>query len=381
MRMRLGMVIVVTMMTTLALQFIILWMQGDDRWKKSESWDWSVLVQTFQTVLQDSVKRVLPSIVSIHASRQITMVESAPWIGQGNYPWTNETQVQTRTVKRHIWGGSAFYVASWWYFLTNKHVIHDMTVDYEVVFSDGTRAHIENYWMDPFLDVALVKINDSLILKDLQPLTAVSVYEPIEVGQFVLAVGNVLAEYHNSVTFGVISGKNRNIGLDDGGRYAWLYQTDASINRWNSWWPLMSFDGKVLWLNTAVSSDADWVWFALPLHQEFLDATVQSVVEYNRIVRPFVWIEYTVLSPVVASERSLARRNGIFIEQVVAWSPAEQASLQPWDIITAINWLLLDDQYPFLYLLYSFHPKDTVTFTVETQGIPREVTILLTSHE
>jgi len=127
--------------------------------------------------------------------------------------------------------------------LTNKHVISDPNAAYTVILSDGSEYDTTLLAIDPLNDLALIKIIDSE--KSFIPLSIISETQDIQVGQFSIAVGNALAEFQNSVSLGIISGKDRTIEAS-GESLGGLIQTDAAINPGNSGGPLLDLNGNVI---------------------------------------------------------------------------------------------------------------------------------------
>ncbi|MEI7477193.1 MAG: trypsin-like peptidase domain-containing protein [bacterium] len=178
------------------------------------------------------------------------------------------------------------------YIVTNKHVVEDATANYTIVTRDGDTYAVTNIWRDPTLDIAILKIVDKTgkTPAELQPASFVSLQSPVLVGQFVVAIGNAMAEYQNTSTFGIISAKNRNIDPEHlaNNAYIGLYQTDTPINPGNSGGPLINTAGEILGLNTA-TADGAGISFVLPLSREFMQTTLTSLDnKTNTIQRPFL---------------------------------------------------------------------------------------------
>ena len=135
--------------------------------------------------------------------------------------------------------------------------------------------------------------------------------------------------------------------------------------------------GNVIGINTAISAFGQGIGFALPVTQEFVDATIASIVEHNTIVRPFVGIVYTDITPVVQQNLGLDQFHGVYVTDIVPDSPAAHAGLTQGDIIISLNDVLIDDDAPFLYQLYTYQPGDIIRFSIVRAGdrIHRDVTL------
>ncbi len=266
-------------------------------------------------------------------------------------------------VEQQVWWWSGILVHKNWYILTNKHVVEDTDASYVVAFSDGSVVKATNVRLDPTLDIALLKIDKEWV-QWRQVATALDFEDEVTIWQFVLAIWNALAEFQNSVTLWIISGKNRKLTMDNENLYAWLLQTDASISEGNSGWPLFNLDGNVVWINTAVSALGENIWFAIPITQQFIYATIREVEQFDAIVRPFVWVRYFDIDAWVAREFGLTVDSWIYIWEVVPWTPAWESSLQAKDVITHINGVPIDQERSFLYQLFTKSPGEEVVFSV-----------------
>lgn len=192
--------------------------------------------------------------------------------------------ITTRSIRRGFWGrpvaeeaaGTGIIITTDGYILTNNHVVAGSN-EIVVVTTDGKEyaATLEEQATDN--DLALLKV-------DKQGLTAVRLGDSskVKVGQDVVAIGNALGQYQNTVTGGLISGINRSITAGGNGGYPEvlkdIFQTDAAINSGNSGGPLVERDGTVIGINTAVSGEAQNIGFAIPINQakSFLPAKIKA---------------------------------------------------------------------------------------------------------
>lgn len=296
---------------------------------------------------------VKDSVVSIAASKDFILYDGrrATWL-----------------VEQEIWWWSGIIVSQNWYILTNKHVVEDADASYTIIFSDGERVEADRVRLDANLDIAVLKISADKVGERLVA-SIIPFGQKVQVGQFALAIWNALAEFQNSVTFGVVSGNNRKLTIDNENIYAWLLQTDTSISEWNSGGPLFNLDGEVIGINTAVSAYGENIWFAIPITHEFVTATLSSIQKYDDLVRPFVWVRYVDLNREIAQELELNRYFGTYIAEIVANSPADQAWLQINDIITHINNVPIDANNTFLYQLFTQSPGDSINVSYSRDDV------------
>jgi len=286
-------------------------------------------VLSLQTDITKIVKDISPSIVSIIIKKDLTVYRQDPF-------WFFQTPVWT--VKSKVWWWTWFFITKDWKIITNKHVVSDSTANYTVITNDWSEYDAKIVAIDPVTDLAILQIS---IDKAYEPLEIVSDNDEINIWQFVIATWNALAEYQNSVSLWVISWKNRTIS-DDTIKLSWLIQTDAAINPWNSWWPLVNLDSKVIWINTAIVSWAEWLWFSIPLTDSRITYMLKSIEKYWSIKKPFIWINYITNTPWIQKQLWLKVNYWAYIPEkdwsIVSWSSAETSGLELWDIILEADW-------------------------------------------
>lgn len=310
-------------------------------------------VSTAGVVTKDSVtnaeviKRVSPSVVSITSSSTTTNV-----FGQ-----TSTSQA----------AGTGMVISSDGLILTNKHVVSDSNASYAIVMSDGkTYKNARVLARDPYNDVAFVKVD----AKDLKPVTFGD-SSAIVVGQNVIAIGNALGQFQNTATTGIVSGFGRSITAGDssGGSTETLtnlIQTDAAINPGNSGGPLVTTAGEVIGMNTAAAGDAQNIGFAIPISE--IKNQIKSVQETGKIVRPYLGVRYTELTPQLAEQNNISVDYGAYLTTVVEGSPAEKGGLQRTDIITKINSDSISETSSLQSLLAKYQVGDEITITYVRDG-------------
>jgi len=311
-----------------------------------------------QNSIIDVIEAVSPSVVNIIISKNMTYFLQDP---ARYWRWTMVEK------KAQIWWGSWIIASKDWLILTNKHVVEDVDAEYSVILNNWKVYTAQSVRIDPTIDIAVLQVVDQQgnIPDDLQPASFVDFRDEVRIWQFAIAIGNALAEYQNSVTLGIISALNRQLDAEKkDSLYIGLYQTDTPINPGNSWGPLLNIYWQVLWINTAITAIWDGIWFALPVNQQFIDATIDSLRTYNSIKRPFLWVEYVDLNKPVALELGVQQELGVFVQRVVSGTPADKADIQKGDIILSINDFTITKTLPFMYHIYQFKPNDTVEFKI-----------------
>lgn len=314
-----------------------------------------------QEQIVTTVEREKQSVVNIVITKNLSYFLQDPYSF-----WWQGSVAQRET---QIGGGSGIIVSDSGLVLTNKHVVRDMEADYTVVMYDGTTRKVTDIWRDPIIDIAVLQLAPLNNVQVLRPASFVDISERVNIGQFVLAVGNALAEYQNSVTLGILSAKNRMLDTrEQDSLYIGLYQTDTSINPGNSGGPLFDIYGRVIGVNTAINAYGDGIWFALPVTQWFVDTTLESIRMHQEIRRPFVGVQYASLTPMMANQLELSVQKGALVQDVVVGSSAEQAWLQVWDVIIQVDNYALESDMPFLYHIYQYLPGDEIVLKILRDG-------------
>lgn len=296
--------------------------------------------------------------------------------------------ITTRTQVSSVFGtasqagaGSGVIVSSDGYILTNKHVVAD-TDALRVVTSEGKiYEEVSVVGTDPLNDIAYLKIKDA---KDLVA-AELGDSSTIRVGQGVIAIGNSLGQYQNTVTSGIISGKGRPVAAQseagDGSveTLTDLLQTDAAINPGNSGGPLLNRAGQVIGINTAVAADAQGIGFAIPINAT--KGILKSVQAGKGVQRSYLGVRYVPITAEVAEQYKLKAGEGAYVtsnrgDAVQASGPADKAGIKDGDIIKKVNGLVVGPQGGVSSLIGEYAPGDTVEITVARGG--RELTLKAT---
>ena len=328
------------------------------------------------------VKKASPSVVSIVITKDYSKIFSnqptSPFDNFFGWPFG---QQQVPQGKQEIGGGSGFVVGAGGLIVTNKHVVDDDQADYTVVMNDGKKYDAKVVAKDPTNDVAVVKID----AKDL-PTLSLSNSDDVQSGQTVIAIGNALGQYRNTVTKGIISGQARTITAgDSSGQSETLedvFQTDAAINPGNSGGPLLDLTGRVIAINTAVNSQGQLIGFAIPANVVKRD--LDSVAKDGKITRAYLGVRYVLITKTMAEQDKLPVENGALIKPandnsvaVVPGSPADKAGIVENDIILSVNGADINTDRSLSGLLSKFNPGDTVTLTIYHKGETKEVKVVL----
>lgn len=276
--------------------------------------------------------------------------------------------------------GTGFIISSDGTIITNRHVVPSGTSSVSVTLADGTRydnVQVVGRTADSSsLDVAFLKITD-LKGKKVTPVT-LGDSSKIQVGDRVIAIGNALGQFQNTVTSGIISGYGRDVVAGDQSgasseSLSDLFQTDAAINEGNSGGPLVDINGEVIGINTAVASSAQNIGFAIPVND--VKGLIASVLGNGQLQQPYLGVRYISLTDDLAYQYNLNAKRGAYVApssdgqaSVIADSPADKAGLKEKDIITKVNNITIDDKTNLTSALSRFKVGDKVTLTVVRGG-------------
>ncbi len=232
--------------------------------------------------------------------------------------------------------GTGFIIQNDGLIITNNHVVCDSSVDYAVVTKDQKTYDVKKISLDPADDFAILKI-------DAKNLTALNLGDSdpsvLKTGQKVIAIGNALGQFQNTVTVGVVSGMGRGITAGGGGctnsgqeTLQNVIQTDAALNPGNSGGPLLDLSGNVVGINFATSTDAQNIGFVIPINR--VKKVLDQYKQTGKIIKPYLGVGYQMIDSAIARVQNVP--EGAFVRQVVSGSPADDAGIQVGDIITKL---------------------------------------------
>jgi serine protease Do len=281
--------------------------------------------------------------------------------------------------------GSGVIISSDGYILTNKHVVPEGSDSFTVVMSDGKEyTDVKVVGRDPFNDIAFLKING---VNDLTPVV-LGDSDQVKPGQKVVAIGNALGIFRNSVTSGIISGIGRPVQAQDSlgtsEQLENLLQTDAAINPGNSGGPLVDLKGEIVGINTAVSQDGEAIGFAIPINDA--KNLIDSVLTSGKVVRAYLGVRYVTITPDNASELGVDQKSGALVTggngqpAVLPNSPASKAGLQTNDIITKIDGQILDATRSLSNTMAQHKPGDKVELTVLRNNKEQTIQVTLETY-
>jgi serine protease Do len=266
--------------------------------------------------------------------------------------------------------------------VTNRHVVPASTTGLIIVLSDGTEySDIDIVGRDEFNDIAFLQIKDA---KDLKP-AKLGDSSAAKVGDAVVAIGNALGRFENTVTSGIVSGLGRPIeagsSASDTESLENLMQTDAAINPGNSGGPLVNINGEVIGINTAVAGNAQNIGFAIPIND--VKPGITSVQKNGELVRPYLGVRYIMLDEAIAKELELPVTTGALVSAdsgqraVVSGSPADDAGLKENDIILKVNDTEINEDNSLISTIGQYQVGEKVTLTINRDGQEQKVEVTL----
>lgn len=310
-----------------------------------------IVIMNTRSPIVETIKKVMPAVVSIAISKKLEAIEKeippdiAPFLPfeHGHLQVPDEMVDKKGMVK--IGGGSGFIVDQKGIIITNKHVVADKDAEYTVITDSGEKYPGEILARDPIDDVAIVKISSKNTLPDIK----LGNSSEIELGEGVIAIGNALGIFKNTVSSGIISGLARSIRAATETEKTptlqelrGLIQTDAAINPGNSGGPLVNLSGEAIGINAAIVFGAQNLGFAIPINCVKRDLADLKI--HGRIRRPLLGLRYMMIDEGLKFKKHLALDHGAMIighapqfEAIIPGSPAHKAGLKEKDIILECN--------------------------------------------
>lgn len=338
-----------------------------------------------------SVKDADPAVVSIIISKDVPVLERYyedqldpffdDFFGRSPFSFKIPRYRENGTEKKEVGGGSGFIVSEDGYIVTNKHVVDEDNVEYTVFTNDGNEYKADVIAKDSLNDIAVIKIEAS----DL-PFLNFANSDDLQVGQSVIAIGNPLLEFNNSVSVGIVSGLSREITarstFGKSEHLEGIIQTDAAINPGNSGGPLLNLDGKVVGVNVAMAS-AENIGFALP--SNLVENAVNSVLEKGKIVRPFLGIRYVPINKKLKESNKLSVDYGVLVIRgesiedlaVVPGSSADKADIVENDIILEVDGKKIEKGVSLARIIAEKSIGDTVKLKILHKGEEKTVDVKL----
>lgn len=287
-------------------------------------------------------------------------------------------QRQIGVKKQRVGEGTGFIVSEDGLILTNKHVVADKDAEYSIIANDGKKYTVKVLARDPFQDLAVLKIEQEQkvggqgeVIVEPFPVLKLGDSSDLQIGQTVVAIGNALGEFRNTVSVGVISGLGRTITASGGGISETLediIQTDAAINPGNSGGPLLNLRGEVIGINVAMAS-AQSIGFAVLINEAKRD--ISDAKTKGKIVYPLLGVRHTTITPenqedlkTTVDYGSLIARGDKGEAAITPDSAADKAGLKAGDIILEVDGVKISQSNSLGKMIRSHLPGDKIALKI-----------------
>jgi len=324
-------------------------------------------------------KKVSPAVVFIQVEKTVETKQPMGFTPFGDdflkhffgpsFPGQQRRFHAPQQKQRIVGQGSGFIISKDGYILTNNHVVGDAD-KVTVKLEDGREFFAKTIGIDPHTDVAVIKIDAGNL-----PLVPLGDSDKLEVGEWVVAIGNPFGLSH-TLTVGVVSAKGRSrVGLAD---YENFIQTDAAINPGNSGGPLVDLDGRVIGMNTAIFSRSGGymgIGFAIPINM--IKAVKKQLVMTGHVVRGYLGVVIQEMTPELAKSFGLEEHKGILVAEVSKNSPAEKAGMKQGDVIVEFNGKTVEKISPFRNSVALKKPGSKQKITVLRNGKRKTISVII----
>ena len=331
------------------------------------------------------VERVTPAVVSIVVKQERGALESSRGYRYFSpYSQSDALSDEEASELIEVSSGTGFFVTEDGFLLTNRHVVDTEDASFFVVTSDDQEIEAELIDVDPYQDIAVLRVQGSGFAT-----MTLSDSDTIRIGQTVIAIGNTLSEFRNTVTKGVVSGINRRVTAGSAAQSEVIeeaIQTDAAINPGNSGGPLINLLGEVIGINTAVSYEGESIAFAIPINAA--KRAINDVQTYGRIVRPWLGVRYVLVIPEEVGDSNLEYEIGAMVVDgdqpgeyaVFPGSPADASGIVEGDVIVSVNGIALTVEDALAKTLSIYHPEDIITLDILRGGVLESIEVTLAEY-
>ncbi len=259
--------------------------------------------------------------------------------------------------------GSGVIISNKGYIITNNHVI-DQADDIEITLPNNDSYKAKVIGTDPSTDLALLQIK-----KDGLPTLHLGNSDQVEVGEWVMAVGNPF-NLNSTVTAGIVSAKGRNINIiDDKSAIEAFIQTDAAINPGNSGGALVNLNGELIGINTAIASPTgSYAGYGFAIPANIVSKVVEDFMKYGMVQRAYLGIMIRDINGDLTKDQHLKISEGAFVDSITDKSAAGQAGIKTGDVIVSVDDVPIQKSADLLEQIGRHRPGDQVSVTVNRGG-------------
>lgn len=332
-----------------------------------------------ESAIIDAAETASDSVVSVVVSKDVTVFDEYFFNPYSDDPFGYFNDEDLETEEKQVSAGTGFIVTGDGLVVTNRHVIDTQDANYAVYLNDGTRLEAKLLEADTLLDIALLQIDSDQEFKPLD----LGASSELKVGQRVIAIGNALGQFSNSVSSGIVSSLSRDItAVGSESTIEDLIQTDAAINPGNSGGPLLDINGNVVGVNVAVA-DAENIGFAIKI--DVVKDLLERFESTGSIARPVLGVRYRTITSEYAEQEDIVVDYGALIVGsnrrsevgIVPGSPAEEADLEVGDIILEIDGVKLDEDNSLAEVIQNKFYGDEIEIKFLREGEEKNVNVEL----
>jgi serine protease DegQ len=314
----------------------------------------------------DAVRKAMPAVVNIFTSQQVKRPRH-PLMDDPLFRYFFGDQPDSGTQRREGLG-SGVIVSEQGYILTNHHVVESVD-QIEVALSDSRKVPAKVVGTDPETDLAVLKIEVHKL-----PAITFARAEQVRVGDVVLAIGNPFG-VGQTVTFGIVSGLGRNIGI---ATFENFIQTDAAIHPGNSGGALVDVRGNLVGINTAIYSQTGasmGIGYAIPV--SIARQVMEQIIEKGSVTRGWIGVGVQDISKELAESFKLPTAKGVLITQIERGSPADKAGVKLGDVLVAVNGRPVGDTTTMLNLVAALRPGEQASVRVARNQEETDLTVTI----
>ncbi len=358
-------------------------------------------VPSHEDLIVKTVQRASSAVVSVVATKDMPILEQYfinPF-GQDEFfqqvippellPNLQIPQYRQKgTENRQVSAGTGFFISEDGLVATNQHVVEDPAAEYWIITNDAKKAKAKVLALDPVQDIAFLKIDGATTSRSYN-FIPLGDSGQLSVGQTVIAIGNALGEFQNTVSVGVISGLHRSVtasGSASGEEILQeVIQTDAAINPGNSGGPLLDLNGKAIGINTAMASGAENIGFALPIN--IIQRDLADIKSTGKIQYAYLGVRYLIINSEIKEQKKLTVDYGALLIKgskdepaVTANSPGEKAGLKEGDIILEFGGVKITQSDSLAVLINQKHAGDKIALKVLREGKILDIPVTLESR-
>jgi len=283
--------------------------------------------------------------------------------------------------RRAVATGSGVIISEDGYIVTNNHVVSKAD-KIEVTLNDKRTYEAKIIGTDASTDLALIKIDETEL-----PYLKYGNSEEVEVGEWVLAVGNPF-NLTSTVTAGIVSAKARDINIlgpamgRTNSAIESFIQTDAAVNKGNSGGALVDTEGELVGINAAIASNTgSYTGYSFAIPVNIVEKVVNDLLQFGRVQRGYIGVTIRELNSQLAEQESIEKLEGVYVEGVQEGSSADKVGIRHGDIILSVDGEKVNSTSELIGYVGQLRPGDKVELTIKRDSKTKEYTVTLTNEQ